>query len=133
MSSIVATVSNIWTIDSLHKIELDFCGKSIFMICLELDNSIKVGTKVKLAISPSHIAIAKDFRGLISYSNIIDSTIVSINRGEILSSVELKFNDITIESIITTTASKEMDLKIGESIKAMLKATELSIIEVLND
>jgi len=133
MSNIVATVSNIWAIDSLHKIGFDFCNKTIFMICLELDNCIKIGTKVKLEISPSHIAITKNFTGLISYSNIIDATIVSINSGDILSSIELKFCNTTIETIITTTSSKEMNLKVGDNIKALLKATELSIIEVLND
>jgi molybdopterin-binding protein len=133
MSYIVAKVSSIHIFDSLYRVDLDFNSIALFIVGVELHKDIKIGSNVKLAISPSHIAIAKDFSGDISYNNILEATIDSIENGEILSSINLRLFDITLNSIITAKSSKDMNLKEGDKIKALLNATELSIIEVIDD
>lgn len=132
MSSIIATVSSIENCDSLHIVKFETSSQTLSMMSLDIDSNIKIGTKVKLSIKPSHIAIAKNFSGEVSYSNILKTTIISCDNGKLLTSVKLKYFDTILESIITLNSSKRMDLKEGDEVLALIKASELSIGEVLN-
>ena len=133
MSSIIARVSHIENCDSLHIVNFDFNGQFLSMMSLELSDKIKVGTKVKLVVKPSHIAIAKNFSGELSYSNRLDTTIESIENGQLLSSVKLGFFDTILESIITRSSSQKMNLQVGDNVTALIKASELSIGEIIHD
>jgi molybdopterin-binding protein len=103
------------------------------MMSLDIDKNIKIGTTVRLIIKPSHIAIAKNFSGDVSYSNILKVTIVSVENGQLLSSIKLKYFDTVLESIITVSSSKRMDLKEGDEVIAFIKASEISIGEITDD
>ncbi len=131
MSSLIATVTQIENCDSLHIVKFDCNSQTLSMMSLDLTDAIQVGTKVKLVIKPSHIAIAKNFSGEVSYSNKLETTIMSCTNGQLLSSVKLDFFDTTLESIITVNSSQKMDLKIGDKVTAFIKASEISIGEVL--
>jgi len=133
MSHFLATVSNIESCESLHIVKFECQGQTLTMMSLDLNDSIKIGTKVRLVTKPSHIAVAKKFSGDISYSNQFFCTIESIENGQLLSSIKLNFFDTIIESIITLNSSKRMDLKIGDKVTVFIKASELSISEVIND
>ena len=98
---------------------------------LELNENIKIGTKVKLTCKSAHIAIAKNFSGKVSYSNKLDCVIDTIENGELLSYIHLKIFDTILESIITVNSSTKMDLKVGDKVTAFIKASELSISEIL--
>ncbi len=131
MSHIIAEVTNIREINMLHLVEFKFYNINLHMISLDLIDNIDIGKKVKLTINPSHIAIAKNFTGEISYSNKLDCTISSIENGKILSNITLKFFGSILEAIITFKSSESMNLKKDDRVTAMIKATELSILEVL--
>jgi len=133
MSTIVATVSKIETCESLHIVHFDFNGTTLSMMSLELSENIQIGTKVNLTCKSAHIAIAKNFSGEVSYSNKLDCVIWSIENGKLLSSLNLKIFDAILESIITLDSSKKMDLKVGDKVTAFINASELSILEVIND
>ncbi len=133
MSYLIARVSKIESCDSLHILKFEFHSQTLSMMSLDINPLIKVGTKVKLIVKPSHIAIAKDFTGDVSYSNQLRTTIKSIENGQLLSSIRLHLYDTTLESIITLTSSKKMNLKAGDSVTALIKASELSISEILDD
>jgi len=131
MSYLIATVSKIQNCDSLHIVNFECYTQTLSMMSLDLSSDIKIGTKVKLVAKPSHIAIAKNFSGDVSYSNRLDSTIESIENGKLLSSVKLSFFDTYLESIITLSSSKRMNLQVGDKVTAFIKASELSIAEIL--
>ncbi len=131
MSDLIATVLEILSCDNLHIVKFTCYTQTLSMMSLDLSQDIKVGTKVKLIVKPTHIAIAKNFSGDVSYSNLFNSTITNIENGKLLSSIELKYFDTTLESIITLASSKRMDLKVGDSVTAFVKASELSIGEVI--
>ncbi len=133
MSNIIATVSKIQNCDSLNIVNFDFNGTPLSMMSLELNEKIQIGTKVKLNCKSSHIAIAKNFSGEVSYSNRLDCEIVSLENGELLCCIHLKIFDTVLESIITVNSSKKMDLKVGDKVTAFIKASELSISEVIDD
>lgn len=133
MSQFVATIKKIQSIDNLNIVEFEFDGLTLKMMSLDLNDDVKIGKKVKLSVKPSNISIAKNLTGEISLSNKIVATIQSLENGQLLTSVILKINDTILESIITVDSSKRMNLQIGEVVTILIKASNLSIEEVIND
>jgi len=133
MSQLVATIKKINSVDNLNIVEFDFNGLTLKMMSLDLNADVQIGKKVKLSVKPTNISIAKNLIGEISLSNQIVATIENLENGQLLSSVILKINDTILESIITVDSSKRMNLQIGESVTILIKASNLSIGEVLND
>jgi len=132
MSNLIATISKIQNCDNLHIVEFSFFTETLSMMSLDLTPKAKVGAKVRLLAKPTHIALAKEFNGEISYSNQLSTTIVSVENGELLSSIKLQLYDTSLESIITLNSSKRMDLKVGDKVTAFIKASDLSIGEFLD-
>jgi molybdopterin-binding protein len=133
MSQFVATIKKINSIDNLNIVEFDFHGLTLKMMSLDLNTDVQVGKKVKLSVKPTNISIAKNLIGEISLSNQIVATIENLENGQLLSSVSLKVHNTLLESIITVDSSKRMNLQIGEVVTILIKASNLSIGEVLND
>jgi molybdopterin-binding protein len=133
MSRLIATVSKIQSCDNLNIVEFNFHEIKLTMMSLDLNATLKVGSKVKLLVKPTHIALAKEFSGEVSYSNQLPTTIVSLENGTLLSSIELEIFDVKIESVITLNSSKRMNLMVGDKVTAFIKASDLSIGEILND
>lgn len=133
MSPIVATVTLIENLDQLNIVEFDFQGLRLKMMSLDLSPSIQVGKKVVLTIKPTNIALAKNITGDLSFSNQIVATIVSMTNGKLLSTISLKTKEIVLESIITLSSAKRMNLKINDEVVMLIKASDISILEVLND
>ncbi|MBN2781914.1 MAG: TOBE domain-containing protein [Campylobacterales bacterium] len=132
MSFLNAKVIKIESCDSLHIVKFECNSEVLTMMSLELDEKIKEGSRVGLVVKPSHIAIAKEFSGSVSYSNILKATITSVNNGELLSSVKLDYHGAILESIITLASSKRLDLRDGDEVSLFIKASEISISEVLD-
>lgn len=129
---IEAVVKEIQRCESLHIIKFDFWGQTLSMMSLELNKHIEVGTKVLLQAKSSHVALGKNIQGELSYSNQLESQIVSIDQGELLCSIKVQIApDTVLESIITNNSMKRMKLQIGERVMALIKASELSIAKVL--
>ena len=133
MSQIIATIKKIHNIDNLNIVEFDFFGKTLKMMSLNLNKNVQIGKKVKLAVKPTNISIAKNLFGEISLSNQLVVNIKSIENGQLLSSIILEVNDTIFESIITADSSKRMNLQKNEQVTILIKASDLSIMEVLND
>jgi len=131
MSQIKAIITQIETVDNLNIVKFDFCGHGLKMMSLGLSSEISVGKEVILSIKPTHIAIGKDFSGLVSYSNQIKAKITSCENGKLLSSIKLSVEDVVLESIITVESTLRMDLKVDDDVTMMIKASELSILKVL--
>ena len=131
MSTLKAKITDIQGVDNLHVVKFDFFGHSLSMMSLELKNNVQVGSNVVLKTKATSIAIAKDFSGELSYANKLKSKIVAIQNGELLSSIKLQTNDAILESIITKDSSISMNLNIGDDVIALIKANEISIVEVL--
>ncbi len=130
MNLIEASIKTIESCESLHVVKFVSHGQTLSMMSLELADTVAIGTKVTLCVKSSHIAIAKSFSGDVSYSNQLACKIASIDNGKLLSSITLECCETLIESIITVDSSKRMDLKVGDAVTALIKASELSISEI---
>jgi len=133
MNKIEATVSNIENIENLNIVEFDFNSIKLKMMSLELSEKITIGKKIILTIKPSHISLAKNLQGEFTISNQITSTIKEVTNGKLLSSIKTCIGNTTLESIITSSWSNKMELKKDEEITLLIKASDLSILEVIDD
>jgi molybdopterin-binding protein len=131
MSQITAVITDIESVDNLNIVKFDFSGQPLKMMSLGLSEEVAVGKRVILGVKPTHIAIGKNLSGLLSYSNQIPSKIISCEHGKLLSSIKLSVQDIMLESIITLESALSMDLKEDDEVTIMIKASQLSILEVL--
>lgn len=132
MSQIIAKVSQIQKEQNLHIVKFDFEGTALKMMSLDLNDKIKIGTNVALNIKPTHMALARDFSGEVSYSNKIQAKVIKVDNGKLLSSIELQVHDVVLESVITSDSSKRMNIKIDDELTILVKASELSISKVLD-
>ena len=133
MSKLIATIKKINNVENLNIVEFDFIGTILKMMSLDLNSDVQIGKKVKLSVKPTNISLAKKISGEISLSNQIVATIQDIENGQLLSSISLKTNDFLLESIITVDSAKRMNLQIGNEVIILIKASDLSIEEILND
>ena len=131
--SFFAKVKEIKTIDSLNIVEFDFHGITLKMMSLELDSDITINKRVELLVKPSNVIISKNYMEEISLSNQFFAKILDIKDGELLSSLSLKAFDTFFESIITKTSKVKLDLKENDEVNILIKASDLSILRVLND
>ena len=130
MNHLEATITNIENSGSLHMVEFQIRKEHIYMLSLELPN-VEIGMRVRLAIKPLNIGIAKRFSGSFSFSNKLFATIKDINIGEILCSIKLNFNNQEIESVISKKAIVNMHLKTGDTVVLFIKASDVSIKEFI--
>ncbi len=131
MNKFKTTITKIQSVDNLNIVNFDFFGASLSMMSLDLADKLQVGSEVELTAKPTHIAIAKEFSGDISYSNQLDAKIIQVKNGELLSSIKLSLGDTTCESIITKNSSTRMNLQVDDKVTLFIKASELSIKEII--
>jgi molybdopterin-binding protein len=94
---------------------------------------LKVGNTVAILFKETEVSLAKNLSGQISLRNIIRGTVRQIRRGDILCEVVLDRTGQTITSIITTRAVKRLELQEGDEVDALVKANEVSLMEVRDD
>ncbi len=139
MSHLKASIEKIECVDSLNIVTFLCAGQKLQMVSLELPEEVQPGVQVKLACKPTAVALAKptvnveSFCSMLSYSNQLKVQIVAIDRGKLLSSIVLKLGAFSLESMTSTDAVKRLDLQKGDEVIALIKANELSILEVLHD
>lgn len=63
----------------------------------------------------------------LSARNQLPGTIEEIRLGSIMAHVLVKVGEHLIESVITRTSAEEMGLKRGDSVRAVIKSTEVMI------
>ncbi len=126
-------IKEIKTIDSLNIVEFDFHSITLKMMSLELDSDITINKRVELLVKPSNVIISKNYMEEISLSNQFFAKILDIKDGELLSSLSLKAFDTFFESIITKDSKIKLNLKENDEVNILIKASDLSILRILND
>ena len=130
MNKLDAKISSITKNDSLHLVELDASGANIIMIGLELPLTFKIGGDTSIMFKPSSVVLAKNFYGELSMSNRIECVVKEIDSNEILAEVLLSSKCGEFYSLITKNSLERMSIKTGDSVTAMIKATEVSLGEI---
>ena len=130
MNRIEATVTAIEQHDNISIVSFEAEGRPMRMMALDLTLPVEVGSRVILGFKASHVALGRRLSGEISLSNRLDAVIESVETGALLGSVMLRVGPALIESIITRESAERMHLKAGDAITALIKASDLSVMEV---
>jgi molybdopterin-binding protein len=64
---------------------------------------------------------------MLSARNQIPATIKSVRLGNVMAEVTMSVGDVEIVAAITRGSAEQLDLKPGDSVKAVIKATEVLI------
>lgn len=130
MNYIEATITQINAVDNVNSVDFQAQGETLSMIALELDEALRIGSNVLLGVKATGIALAKEGCAQLSISNQLKMKVEEVNDGKLLSSIKLRFAGTSLQSIITQRSSSQMGLKEGDEVIALIKASELSIVEV---
>jgi len=131
MNKINATITDIQSVDSINIVSFEASGYLMKMMALELKEDLCIGSQVVIGAKATNISLTKHNIEMISVSNQLEVKIESIHLGELLCSIRFNVSGEVWESIITRDSALRMQLRTGESIVALIKSSELSIVEVL--
>lgn len=105
----------------------DVVFSSIVLDTPETSDYLKEENRVKIIFKETEVMISKDLNPNISIQNKLLCRIESIQKGVILSQINLIHNQQTIKSIITRNACEQLDLKENDTVLALIKTNEVSL------
>jgi molybdate transport system regulatory protein len=83
------------------------------------------GDSITVLIKGTDVMLAKSFSGMISARNRVSGIVKQIIEGDVVSKVFVESQGEMLHAIITNTSLKEMDVREGNEITAIVKSTEL--------
>jgi molybdate transport system regulatory protein len=89
------------------------------------DMHLSEGDSITVLIKGTDVMLAKSFSGMISARNRVSGVVKQIIEGDVVSKVFVESQDEMLHAIITNTSLKEMDVREGNEITAIVKSTEL--------
>ncbi|MCW8798567.1 MAG: TOBE domain-containing protein [Prosthecochloris sp.] len=130
MNNIRAVVTNIEGNVQLHRISLDAGGEHFVVITLELADEYSIGADVHITFKSTHVALAKEMSGEVSISNRIPCRVVSVKKSPVLTEVLLDSRAGRFYCLTTTAAAERLDLREGDLVTALMKASDLYLSRV---
>ncbi len=128
MNKIRVKIEKIESNNQLTIITFNSKEHTLKMMSLELDTKIKHTKELIVTTKAINIALAKDCKGELSYSNQLQVSINALEMGELLCSLQLSFEDRFLESVITADSARRMNLKVGDKLTALIKSSDISIV-----
>lgn len=89
------------------------------------DMHLSVGDTIYVLIKGTDIMLAKSFSGMLSARNKAKGIVRQIIQGDVLSKVFVESQGDTLHAFITNISLKEMDIREGDEVTAIVKSTEL--------
>lgn len=132
MNRISGNIAAIQCNGHLSLVDVAVGGDTFTAILLETPDSslyLKAGTAVALLFKETEVSLAKNLSGLISLRNRFAVTVRAITRGEIMSEVALDYKGQPLSCVITTRAVDRLELAVGDTAEALVKANEMSLME----
>ncbi len=130
MNRIRATVTAIDCNGNLHRVSLAAGNELITVITLELADDYTVGAVVYVHFKPAHVALAKNITGEVSIANRLKATVSALQKGELLTDILLDSEVGKFYALTTTEAVDRMHIVPGDSVTALMKASDLYLSRV---
>jgi molybdate transport system regulatory protein len=131
MNKLSGNITNIQQSGAIMLVDVNVDGHGFSAMLIDSASKpdwLEIGKTVQLVFKETEVSLAKDFSGKISMRNRLQSKVVSIERGELLSKVNLQFGNFSIASAITTRSVDSLELHIGDVVTALIKANEISLM-----
>jgi len=130
MNSIEAEIQEIKTDQQLCLIQAKYHGLVLSAVLLLSDELKKLqkGQNIQLLFKETETMLCTENTSNLSVQNKIPCKVVSIHVGEILSRVILLFHEQHLSAVITSNAVKQLGVKEGDNIFALVKSNELTLL-----
>lgn len=131
MNKLSGIITKIQQSGAILLVDVDVYGHGFSAMLIESATQpewLQEGNSIDLVFKETEVSLAKNLSGMISMRNRMKCLVQHIERGELLSKVELKFKGHAITSAITTRSVESLDLKIGDEVEALVKANEVSLM-----
>ena len=132
MNKLTGTIINIQQSGAILLVDAEVDGHCFSSILIESASQpdwLFQGNSINLVFKETEVALAKNLSGVISMRNRMKCSVKQIEKGELLSKIDLKFGDYTITSAITTRSVDSLELKVGDTVEALVKANEVSLMK----
>lgn len=118
--------------DELLLIELNVQETKMKAIIIGKPNDysyLKIGNEIAILFKETEVVISVDKNLNISIQNKLTCTITLLEKGKLLSQVNLDFNGIRLSSIISTNSVENLNLKNEDTVTALIKTNEIILSE----
>ena len=107
----------------------DLLFKAIVIETPETAAYLKKENSIKLLFKETEVIMATGDTSNISLQNKITGTVISIEKGKLLSQIVINSAVGTITSVITSGAVEQLNIEIGNEVTAMIKTNEILLSE----
>lgn len=132
MNKIPGTITQIQQSGAILLVDIDVDGHQFSALLIQSATPpdwLLAGNPIDVVFKETEVSIAKDLSGIISMRNRMKCTVLQIERGELLSKIDLKFQNFLISSAITTRSVDALELNIGDEVEALVKANEVALMK----
>ena len=112
---------------SFFELECLNLGTNLYMLALNEASKFALNDEVSLNFKSSDVVLSRLRLEASSLENELKCEVTDITRGEILSIVSLKCEQLCFEAIISDHALKGLNLVIGEQVFAYVKSTSIHV------
>ena len=112
---------------SFFELECLNLGTNLYMLALNEASKFALNDEVSLNFKSSDVVLSRLRLEASSFENELKCEVVGITRGEILSIVSLKCEQLCFEAIISDHALKGLNLAVGDQVFAYVKSTSIHI------
>jgi molybdate transport system regulatory protein len=130
MNRLAGKIKRIQKSGSILLVDVDVDGHGFSALLIEsaaFPEWLQEGHPVDLLFKETEVSLARDLTGKISMRNRMHCKVLKIDRGELLSSIELQFQTAVIHSAITTRSVELLELEPGDEVEALVKANEIML------
>ena len=112
---------------SFFELECLNLGINLYMLALNEASKFALNDEVSLNFKSSDVVLSKLRLEASSLENELKCEVTGITRGEILSVISLKCEQLCFEAIISDHALKGLNLAVGEQVFAYVKSTSIHV------
>lgn len=130
MNRLFGKIIGIETAGGIALVDVAVCSRryTAMLVCTEQQSSNwQVDAPVTLLFQETEVSLAKELSGKISMRNRMPGTITAIERGRLLTKIELNVDGQTVGAVITTRSCDSLELNVGDTVEGLVKANEMSL------
>jgi len=130
MNILKGNISEIQSFEGISLVKVkshDFIFSSIVLDTPDSADYLKESQAVKITFKETEVIISKDLNLQISVQNQTPCIVKSVKKGIILSQINLLADQQNIQSIITSNACEQLNLKENDNVIALIKTNEVSL------
>jgi molybdopterin-binding protein len=132
MNKLTGNISQIQKSGSIILVDVDVNGQCFSALLIESATPpewLQAGNSIDLVFKETEVSLAKDLTGKISLRNRMSCSVLQTDKGVILSTIRLAFQNFTITSAITTRSLESLQISAGDKIEALVKSNEVSLMK----